>query len=84
MSEREHADVRSFEKDLSEAVSRLDSWLTDGHAIRSELALRLHALREAEDPAVADAVADLERRMEDDHPYEDAVDVDRLADLLHR
>lgn len=71
--------VRRMEDHLAQAVARLDEWLSEGHTIRSELALKLHALREADSPEVREAIADAQRRIADNQPYEDAMDVDELV-----
>lgn len=62
-------------------VAQLDTWLEEGQAIRSGFALKLHALREADDPAVIAAEDDAEQRIAQGRPYEDAMNAEDLVAL---
>lgn len=76
--------VRRLEDHLAETVAKMDTWLEQGRAIRSEFALKLHALREADNVVVDEAIDDFERRMAEDVPYEDAMDADDLIAAARR
>lgn len=72
------ADVVSVEEYLEELVADADRMLAGLAETRDRLAINLHGLRMARDPRVAEAVADYERRVAENDPYTDGLDIDEV------
>lgn len=70
--------VVSIEEYLSMTLAEVDHALGAAAEVRDLLALRLRALRMADDERVANAVGDYERRVAEGRGYEDAVPVEDL------
>lgn len=64
---------------LQGTIEHLDEVLSSGHQVRTEFALRLHALRMAEDVDVAAAEDEYEARVTENRPYVDATPVGDLV-----
>ena len=87
-SPRRKQDVVSMIDYLRETIAQMDrvfaGAFADWQSGRKELAVRLAALEAAEDPLVAEAVADFEVRTSEDRPYEDAQDAADVLSEAHR
>ena len=75
MPAEQHDSVVSIVGDLEEALRKMDEFVSDIQAwaeARQEIAMRLAVMRAASDPAVAQAAADYEQRIDEGRPYENA------------
>lgn len=69
---------------LRDTIAEIDSSIVEFQARREGLARRLAVLEAAMDPQIASDVADYERRIADNRPYESAQSADSLLSELHR
>jgi chorismate mutase len=78
------SDVVDIADYLEETIRDIDEALAELAGRRAQLAFKLAVLRAASDPDVDDAAADLERRIAEGQPYENARPAEDVITEAHR
>jgi len=78
------ADIIDLGEYLDKAISELDDTIRELQATRTAWAIRRSVLRAAGSKSVQQAAAELDQRVKDGRPYEDAKDAAELIQEAHR